>query len=134
MPDEITDEITTKFEVTGWKEHQFDRRAKTAKLTTARVTKSYSGDIDGDSVTEWLMAYSDEQHASFVGLERINGTIGGRTGTFVLRHVGKYENGAATAELTVVEGSGSGGFAGLSGHGDFIADPAGQLRLTLTPS
>jgi hypothetical protein len=128
----VPDEIFAKFEVTGWKEHQFDRRAKTAKLTTARVGKSYSGDIEGDSVTEWLMSYSDDKSAEFVGLERINGTIAGRTGTFVLRHVGKYQDGVATAELVVVEGSGSGDLAKLSGQGDFTADPAGQLRLNVT--
>ena len=123
--------ITASFEVKSWDEEPFDERTDTAKLTTARVTKSYSGEIDGESVTEWLMAYDADGSAAFVGLERVSGTVAGRGGTCVLRHVGGYRDGAATAELTVLAGSGSGELAGVAGTGDFVADPAGKVRLEL---
>lgn len=123
--------ITASFEVKSWDEEPFDERTDAAKLTTARVTKSYSGEIDGESVTQWLMAYDADGSAAFVGLERISGTFGGRSGTCVLQHVGGYQDGAATAELTVVAGSGSGELAGVAGRGDFVADPAGKVRLEL---
>jgi hypothetical protein len=96
------------------------------------VTKSYSGDIDGQSVTEWQMAYADDGSARFVGLERIDGTVAGRHGTMVLEHLGNYENGAATATLTVLSGCGSADLAGVSGQGDFLADPSGKVRLQLS--
>ena len=124
-------QINAKFEVTDWKEEQLDERADAPKVTSARVTKKYSGDIEGDSVTEWLMSYSEDGSATFVGLERINGTIDGRNGTLVLQHVGKYNDGAATAELTAVAGGGSGKLSGATGGGDFRADPAGQVHLDL---
>jgi hypothetical protein len=127
-------EIDATFEVTAWDEHQFDRRAGTAKLTRAKVTKCYSGGIEGESVTEWLMAYADDGTAHFVGLERIVGAVGDRDGTLVLQHVGAFEGGAATAYLVVVAGSCSGGFAGASGTGDFVADPAGRVHLDVTLS
>src|SRR3984893_18849337 len=76
-------QITASFQVTGWNEEPLDERNDAAKLTSARVTKSYSGEIDGDSVTEWLMAYTDDGAATFVGLERVTGLIAGRTGAFV---------------------------------------------------
>lgn len=123
--------ISASFEVTNWDEHQFDRRAGTAKLTRAKVGKSYTGDITGDSVTEWLMAYAADGTATFVGLERIDGTISGRRGALVLQHVGAFQDGAATADLTVASGSCTGEFAGASGRGDFRADPAGTVRLEL---
>jgi hypothetical protein len=124
--------ITASFEVTNWKEEPFDERRDTAKLTTATVTKSYSGDIDGESVTEWQMAYAEDGTASFVGLERIAGRVAGRKGTIVVQHVGSYENGAATAALTILGGCGTADLAGTTGQGDFVADPSGTVRLDLT--
>jgi hypothetical protein len=124
-------EVTATFEVTSWDEHEFDRRRDSGKVTKAKVRKAYHGDIDGESLTEWLLAYDDAGSATFVGLERIVGSIGDRRGTIVLRHVGSFEDGVARAELAVVAGSGSGELAELSGTGDFVADPAGRVHLEL---
>jgi Protein of unknown function (DUF3224) len=124
-------QINAKFEVTDWKEEQFDERGDAPKVTAASVKKSYSGDIEGDSVTEWLMSYADDGSATFVGLERINGTIDGRNGTLVLQHVGTFKDGAAIAALTAVAGGGSGKLSGATGGGDFRADPSGQVHLDL---
>ena len=123
--------ITAKFQVTDWKEHEFDRHAGAGKLSKATVKKSYSGEIDGDSVTEWLMAYGDDGSATFVGLERINATIAGRQGMLVVQHVGTFADGAAKAKLTVVPESSSGELAEVSGRGDFVADPAGTVHFDL---
>ena len=119
------------FEVTTWDEHQFDRKREAAKLTRAKVGKTYHGDIEGLSVTEWLMGYADDGSATFVGIERIDGTVLGHLGTLVLQHVGSYEGGTARATLTVVDGAGSGELAGTTGSGEFSADPAGTVRLDL---
>lgn len=124
-------DITASFEVTNWDEAPFDERSDAAKLTAAHVTKFYSGGIEGDSVTEWLMAYAEDGTATFVGIERIKGTIDGRKGTLVVQHVGEYRDGAATAALTVLAGSGGGDLAGVTGTGDFRADPAGTVSLSL---
>jgi hypothetical protein len=37
------------------------------------VTKSFSGDIEGEGTLEYLMAYREDGSASFVGLERVEG-------------------------------------------------------------
>ena len=128
----MSTQIKASFDVTNWDEHQFDVRAGAGKLTRANVTKTYTGHIEGDSVTQWLMAYAEDGTATFVGLERINGTIDGRQGTLVLQHVGAFEGGAAKAELSVLSGSCSGQLAGTTGGGDFIADPAGRVTLDVT--
>jgi hypothetical protein len=125
-------EITASFDITAWDEHQFDRRARAGKLTRAKVTKVYKGDIDGESITEWLMAYSNDGSASFVGVERIRGTIAGRQGTIVVQHVGDYKDGAAKADLTVIGGAGSEDLSTAAGRGDFLADPGGRVRLELS--
>ena len=55
----------------------------------------------------------------------------GCEGSVVLQHVGAFADGAATATLTVVAGSGTGALASLTGGGDFRADPGGKVRLDL---
>jgi hypothetical protein len=128
----MTDQINAQFDVTSWDEQPFDESTGVAKLTEALVEKTYSGDIDGTSVTKWLMAYAPDKSATFVGIERIKGSVGGRHGSLVLQHVGAFEDGAATATLTVVSGTNE--LKDASGTGDFRADPAGSVTLALVVS
>jgi Protein of unknown function (DUF3224) len=78
------------------------------------------------------MAYAADGTATFVGIERITGTIGGHDGSIVLRHVGTFADGAAVADLQVVAGSGTGALAATTGDGDFRADPQGAVTLRLS--
>ncbi|HWD56053.1 MAG TPA: DUF3224 domain-containing protein [Acidimicrobiales bacterium] len=119
------------FDVEKWDESPFDDQSDAPRLTRAVVIKQYSGDVEGSSITEWLMAYSEDGSAEFVGLERISGSINGRVGSLVLRHVGAYEDGAAKGDLDVVEGGGSGALRSASGDGQFSADPGGSVQLDL---
>ena len=123
----MTSEITASFEIEAWDEHPFDEAVGVAKLTRASVAKEYSGDIEGTSATEWLMAYHPDKSAAFVGLERIKGAIGGRRGSLVLQHVGTFEDGAAKATLTVVSGTDE--LKGATGSGELVADPGGRITL-----
>jgi hypothetical protein len=121
--------IEAGFEIANWDETPFDEGVGVSKLTEALVAKNYSGDIDGTSTTKWLMAYAPDKTATYVGIERIKGTIGGKRGSLVLMHDGAFEGGAATATLRVVSGTDE--LAGASGSGKFRADPAGSLTLDL---
>ena len=53
------------------------------------------------------------QGAAYVGVERISGSVHGRTGNFVVTHIADAATGMTVA---VVPGSGTGELAGLSGH------------------
>ena len=128
----MSTDLSATFAIDSWEEEPFDEIKGTAKLTRAWVAKTYSGDIDGTSKTQWLMAYSEDGSATFVGLERVVGSFGDRTGSLVLQHVGTFADGAATASLSVVRGGGSDEMATVEGDGDFRADPAGSLTLRLT--
>ena len=122
--------IEGAFEIGSWDEAPFDEAVGVAKLTRASVTKTYSGDVEGTSATEWLMAYQPDKTATFVGLERIRGTVGGCHGSLVLQHVGRFKDGAATGELMVISGTDE--LKGAAGSGSFKADPAGSITLNLT--
>ena len=125
----MTAHIEARFEIANWDETPFDDGVGVSKLTEAFVGKKYSGDIDGTSTTKWLMAYSPDKTATYVGIERIKGTVGGKRGSLVLLHDGSFADGAATATLRVVSGTDE--LAGTTGGGKFRADPAGSITLDL---
>jgi hypothetical protein len=98
--------LKAQFEIKSGTSTPFDEGDGLAKLTHAVVEKAYSGDLEATSVTQWLMAYQPEDRAAFVGIERIRGTVGDKSGTLVLQHVGRYADRCATATLTVLSGTG----------------------------
>ncbi|WP_099040441.1 DUF3224 domain-containing protein [Mycobacterium neglectum] len=125
----MTTQIKAAFEIGSWDETPFEDGDEETKLTEALVTKRYSGDIDGTSTTKWLMAYAPDKSATYVGVEHITGTVGGRRGGLVLMHDGEFADGVATATMRVVSGTGE--LTGATGSGKFRADPAGSLLLDL---
>jgi Protein of unknown function (DUF3224) len=110
------------FEVGSWDESTVLEANGGPKITQAKVSMSFEGDVEGEGTVEWLMGYDgDEKTAAFVGLERVVGKIGARSGSFVLQHVGSFDGTLATSKLSVVPGSGTGELDGLRGTGSFEA-------------
>jgi hypothetical protein len=78
--------------------------------------KQFHGDLEGTSRVEMLSAGSPEKgSAGYVAMERVTGTLKGRSGTFILQHSGTMNHGALELSVTVVPDSGAGQLAGLSG-------------------
>ena len=86
------------------------------------MEESYSGDIVGDGVVEFLQAAQADGSASFVGIERVTGAIAGRSGTFLLQDAGTVEGQVVSGGWFVIPGSGTGELAGLRGEGGFSAN------------
>ena len=74
---------TAKAKVASWDENPYAESPNTAKTSRAKIGFEYHGDIEGEGLAELLMAYTGSE-AEYVGLERVTGTIGGRSGTFVV--------------------------------------------------
>jgi len=123
---------TAVFEVKSWDEKPYLQLDASSKLTRASVTKTFRGDLTGNATSESLMFYHADGSATFVGLEHIEATIGGRTGSFVLQATGTYRDGTATADCTVVPGSGTGGLRGLRGVGRYVARHADYPNVPFT--
>lgn len=80
------------------------------------IDKQLHGDLDGVSKGQMLAAMSAvEGSGGYVALERVSGTLNGRTGTFILQHNGTMRGGAFNLVITVVPDSGTGELTGLSG-------------------
>jgi hypothetical protein len=54
--------------------------------------------------------------AGYVAIERVDGVLDERRGTFVLQHTGTMNRGAPSLSVTVVPDSGTGELEGLAGE------------------
>ena len=100
-------------------------------LTRIHVEESFSGDITGDGVVEFLQAARADGSASFVGIERVTGELGGRRGTFLLQDAGTVAANIVSGDWFVIPGSGTGQLAGLRGQGGFRASLGESAQVNL---
>ena len=107
---------SAKFEMTSWDEESIVEYDEGRKLTHAKVTKKFTGDLEGESVLEYLMVYPPTPPVPYVGVERFVGSFLGKKGTFALTITGVYD-GNAQETATIIEGSGTVELAGARGTG-----------------
>ena len=80
------------------------------------MDKQFHGDLEGTSKGEGLGVHTEvEGSGGYVGLERVSGTLNGRSGTFILQHSSTGSRGIQKQSVTVVPDSGTGQLAGLAG-------------------
>ncbi|MET9486032.1 DUF3224 domain-containing protein [Nocardia sp. NPDC006630] len=91
-------------------------------LSKIHVEESFSGGIEGDGVVEFLQSGNADGTASFVGIERITGSVDGKSGTFLLQDNGTVADNIVSGDWFVVPGSGTGDLTGLRGTGGFRAN------------
>ena len=106
-----------RFAIQSWDEKPYSEGPDLPKLTRASVKKAFTGDIEGEGQVEYLMMYRRDGSATFIGLERITASVGGKKGTFVLQRAGVFEDGQAKESYSVVTGSATGELQGLRGEG-----------------
>lgn len=107
--------LETTLEITNWDENPYEEFDDGSKLTRADVTLSEGPDGLGPARSQSLMYYRPDGTASMVSLMHVTGRLDGRTGSFVLAGTGSYDSDTARVEITVVEGSGTGDLAGITG-------------------
>ncbi len=115
---------TGTFEIEHWDESPYadgEHEGGRAKLTRASVQQAFHGDLEGTGRSEGLMAYPVDGVPHFTSIVAITGRLSGRSGSFVVRGSGTYEDGTATETWTVVPGSGTDDLKGLRGTGGYTA-------------
>ena len=79
-------------------------------------TKQFHGDLEGTSKGQMLTVMTDtKDSAGYVAMERVIGTLHGRSGAFALQHSGTMTRGAPQLTITVVPDSGTGQLVGIAG-------------------
>jgi hypothetical protein len=122
---------TGRIEVKSFEPAPYDEPSEGPQLAEIHVRETFTGDIDGEGVVRFLQAVRADGSASFVGIERVDGTIGGRRGTFLLQDAGTLEGSTVSGEWFVIPGSGTGELAGLRGEGGFTAELGESASITL---
>jgi hypothetical protein len=80
------------------------------------IDKRFHGDLEATSKGQMLTAMTDlKGSAGYVAMERVQGSLHGRTGTFALEHSGTMARGVPHLTVTVVPDSGTGQMTGLVG-------------------
>jgi len=115
---------TGSFAVESWEGSPYDDKDGTV-LSRASLNKRFSGDLEGTGTVEMLSAEVGGEPAVYVALERIAGRLAGREGTVVLNHIATSDASGQRQSVSVVPGSGSGGFAGLRGTWENSHGPDG---------
>lgn len=91
--------------------------APDATLGSMSLDKVFHGELEGTSKGEMLSAGDPATgNAGYVAMERVTGTLAGKTGTFALMQSGVMSTGSTPLlTVTVVPGSGTGELAGIYG-------------------
>ena len=81
------------------------------------IDKQFHGNLEATSKGEMLASRSDiKGSAGYVAIERVTGSLDGRTGGFVLQHTGVMNRGEPQLTVVVIPDSGTGELVGLSGQ------------------
>ena len=119
---------TSTFKVDAWDEQPIASSTSGRKSTHAIVSQSVSGDVTGTGTAHWLMCYRPDGTADYLGLQHVDGHVGGRSGGFTCSSTGAFDGTAAEGTLAVLAGSGTGDLAGISGTATLRA-PQGEAAI-----
>jgi len=81
------------------------------------LDKQFHGELEAVSKGQMLSAAGEVKgSAGYVAMERVTGTLHGKSGSFLLQHSGTMDRGTPSLSVTVVPDSGTDGLAGLKGR------------------
>jgi len=91
-----------------------------------QIAKTFSGGLEGKSAGQMLSARSDiDGSAGYVALEKVEGSLDGHPGSFVLQHSGHANRGETRLRVNVVADSGTDELTGLRGEMQINVTPDG---------
>ncbi len=103
-----------------WDEKPY-HEAPPQKSTTAIVDVVFDGDLAATGLSRALMQYPDAETCHYSGYVLVTGTLGGKSGTFIIYELGTWSGGVARSTWQIVDKSGTGALAGLTGTGSYSA-------------
>jgi hypothetical protein len=124
--------LTTKMRIASWDETPVEEFDDGSKLTRALVRLSDEADGLASGSVGMLAYYRPDGTSGFVTVMRLTGILDGRAGSFVLRGGGAFDGTTASGRMTIVEGSGTGGLARISGTCESVSTHADYPFMPLT--
>lgn len=99
----------------------FEGQAEGSKLGRMSIDKQIAGDLVATTRGQMLSATTGESgSAAYVAIERVEGRLHERAGSFVLQHTGTMTRGTPSLSVHVVPDSGTGELVGLRGRFDIV--------------
>ena len=98
------------------------------------LNKTYRGGMQGSGVGQMISKRIENGVAVYYAIEEFTGSVEGRSGAFTLIHQGRMNEEGSSLEVTILEGSGSGDLATISGSMTIDQDASGhsyELRYEL---
>lgn len=81
------------------------------------IDKHFHGDMQARGQGQMLaVGTAVDGSAGYVAMERVQGSVHGRHGSFALQHAGTMHRGTPQLSVTIVPDSGTDDLAGISGH------------------
>ena len=98
-------------------------KAEGSTLGRLSLDKQYHGALEATGKGEMLTVGTDVRGSgAYVAVERVTGTLNGRSGSFALQHSGTMTQGVPKLNITVVPDSGSGQLVGITGKMDIVIE------------
>jgi hypothetical protein len=79
------------------------------------LNKKYRGEMTGSGIGQMISKRTENGTAAYYAIEEFSGSIDGKSGAFTLVHQGSMNQDTQSLEITVLEGSGSGELATITG-------------------
>lgn len=79
------------------------------------IKKTYQGAMQGSGVGQMISKRTPSGAAAYYAIEEFSGAVDGKQGAFTLLHKGHMSGNSQSLEVTILEGSGSGELASISG-------------------
>lgn len=116
--------LNTTRSVKDWHRKTWHDKTEVPGTTLFRVEMlhHYEGIIEAEGSIQYLIAENKDLTGSIVALEKVTGSIDGRSGSFVLHQVGTFDHGKLNMTLTVLPGSGTDDLRGLSGQAQLVSE------------
>ncbi len=110
---EVSMHATGPFDV---KTAPIDDKSLEPPLARFSLDKQYHGELEATGKGQMLAAGNPATgNAGYVAIEKVDGTLDGRTGSFALQHIGTIKDKVPHIEVGIVPGSGTGQLQGIAG-------------------
>jgi Protein of unknown function (DUF3224) len=112
----------SSIDVIGFDRYEISRHDDGSVLVSTVLTEQFTGAIEGIGYADHIRLLYPDGSGISTGIERVEGTLDGRTGSFILtahgRNIGPNE---VSGTWTVQPGSGTRELTGLRGRGAYTA-------------
>jgi hypothetical protein len=123
-----------RMHITSWDEKPYREWPDGRKVARADValTRPEGEDEGLEGTFDSLLYYRPDGTSTFLGQVVASGTLEGRRGEFVLAGTGTYDGQEASMRLDIIDGSGTGDLAGISGSARSVSTHADYPYMPLT--